>query len=357
MANKILIHGATNWGSSNFGDFIYADAAVRRVRMLDSEAEIRLAEPSDYFLKYLPDCSQSSFKDGDANLVIYIPGGYFGEGHGYRLRDEAVHFVRFFPVGIKSSYRKQNICVVGVGAGPISNCAMRWGIKRICNHAISLTVRDVESMEALESIGVNNAKIAFDPIVSLPINDWAISSPQLDAFELDDSKKTLLVHYNHSKDAAAVFAEALNRYVRNLPEPMNIVISSDQLLATEKELFDYFCSLIEFPVFKFTYDNPYEFITLLKACDYILTCKLHVGVIGMMLGASVICVAEHPEKTMRFYSHVGCPERCASLYSADSDAVFNLIRSHLDSPMPAIQKEDIDLAESSWRTIDDCLGM
>lgn len=354
---KVLIHGATNWGSSNFGDFIYAVAAMRRIHMVNSEAEMRLAEPSSYFQEYIPDYAKGDFKEKESDLVVYIPGGYFGEGHQYRLRDEMIHFIRFLPVGIRASYRKQKICVVGVGAGPISNCMLRLGIKRICGCATSLTVRDADSLNALESIGVHSARLVFDPIICLPLREWEAFSPQLENLNLDDSKKTLLVHYNHSKIGADLFAESVNRYVEQSSEPLNIIVSSDQVLATEDDLFNEFCTKIDFPVFKFKYDNPYEFITLLEACDYILTCKLHVGVVGMMLGSSVVCAAEHPEKTMRFYSHIGCPERCTSLYLSDPEVILGMMRDCFTKPMPSFSEEDLKLAESSWKTIDQCLGL
>lgn len=354
---KVLIHGATNWGSSNFGDFLYAIAAIKRIHEVDSEAEIRLAEPSDYFLKYIPEYAKSDFKEAESDLVVYIPGGYFGEGHQYSLRDQIIHFIRFLPVGIRASYRKQRICVVGVGAGPISNIALKRGIKRICNCATSLTVRDAESLCALEGIGVHGARLVFDPIICLPLRDWGVHSPQLDELNLDSTKKTLLIHYNHSRMGAALFAESVNQYIKQSTEQFNIIVSSDQILATENDLFDLFCEKIEFPVFRYKYDNPYEFITLLEACDCILTCKLHVGVVGMMLGLSVVCIAEHPEKTMRFYSHVGCPERCASLYDSSSKTVFNMMQDYINAPMPSFSKKDIDLAELSWKTLDQCLGL
>lgn len=352
---KILIHGATNWGSSNFGDYLYADATVRRIHKQDEKAEIRFAEPSDYFLKYLPEYAKCAFDEKDADLLVYIPGGYFGEGHGYGLRDKIIHFIRFLPVGIRASYRKQKICIVGIGAGPITFPALKWGIKRICNAAISLTVRDIESQNSLEAVGVTNAELVFDPIISLPLRDWSVPSVQLDAF--DGSRKTLLVHYNHSKVAAVVFADAVNRFVSESGEAFNVVVSSDQLLSTEDELFDLFSSKIDFPIFRYQYDNPYEFISLLDRCDYILTCKLHVGVVGMMLGASVVCAAEHPEKTKRYYSHIGCPERCVSLYDNGSEAIITLMQDNLGNSMPPFNKSDLDLAEAAWQSIDQSIGL
>lgn len=352
---KVLIHGATNWGSSNFGDYIYADATVRRIHNLDKNAEIRFADPSEYFTEYLPEYAKCSFKEKEADLLIYIPGGYFGEGHDYKLRDEIIHFIRFLPVGIRASYRKQEICIVGIGAGPITNPALKWGIKKICKNASCLTVRDVESLKALNDIGVKNASLVFDPIISLPLREWACPSEQLDL--LDASKKTLLVHYNHSKKAADIFADAVNRYIKESCEPLNVVVASDQLLSTEDELFDVFSKKIEVPAIRIKYNSPYEFITLLDKCEYMLTCKLHVGVVGMMLGSSVVCAAEHPGKTERYYAHVGCPQRCISLYDNDSDDVYDLMNSNFSLAMPSLGQDDLDLAETAWRTIDRSLGL
>lgn len=353
--HKILLHGATNWGSSNFGDYIYVDAAIRHIKSIAPESEIRIAEPSDYFLAHLPGFVQADFRESDADLVVYVPGGYFGEGHAYRFRDALIHFVRFMPVGIRAILRKQRICVVGIGAGPISNPLLKWGVKRICDYACSVSVRDRESLLALEGIGVKNVSLAFDPIVALPIRSWKKPLSQSFASRLDSNKRVLLVHYNHSKMAMEYFAHAVKSYMSTRSNTVSVVVMSDQLLDSEEELFSQFCELSGVDALRFRYDDPYEAISVIDSASCVLTCKLHVGVVATMLGSSVICAAEHPEKSKRFYKYIGCPERCFSLYETSSQGIADAMEKMFIIPMQPISPADIELASAAWDGVDLCL--
>ena len=348
---KILIHGATNWGSSNFGDFIYIEAVIRYLRSHFKGCIIKIAQPSDYFLKYITKDSYGDFHDSEADVFIYAPGGYFGEGHEYTKKDILIHFVRFFTVGLKAALTGKRIYILGIGAGPINNWLFRISIKIICKHSISISVRDKESFEALYKIGINNARIYFDPIIAIPLLKWAHNSEQLNKVIPSGKVKNILIHYNHSLLAMEYFAEAIKEFIKNREE-VNVIISSDQILPSENVLYDKFCKISGIKPFRYKYDNPYEFISLLQKCDTILTCKLHVGVVGMMLKKSVICAAEHPEKTKRFYEHMGCSERFVSLYKTNSAEITYLLHKFFNVKVDEISKADLENAQNVWHDLD-----
>lgn len=350
---KILIHGATDFNSSNFGDYLYVDGTIRRIKASRSDALIKIAKPSEYFLQHLPAFKQADFSNKDADLLIYAPGGYFGEGHSYRFRDILIHFWRFMPVGLAAVNRHQRILIVGVGAGPIKSRILRWSIKRICSHSEGVYVRDEESRNALTELGIKDVKLSFDPILVLPLSEWYK--------EFDISKLThktneiLLVHYNHSMHAMELFAKAVRDYVTQRKSDVTVIVSSDQLLDYEDRLYEQFCFISKVESIHYQYSDPYEFISLIRQCNKILTCKLHVGVVGHMLGASVICVAEHPEKSHRYYDRQGCPERCLSLYDVDYEETLSAMNSLFDASMPKFSEDILQLSESAWCAMDKSL--
>ena len=130
---------------------------------------------------------------------------------------------------------------------------------------------------------------------------------------------------------------------------------SDQLLDSEEELFSQFCELSGVDALRFRYDDPYEAISVIDSASCVLTCKLHVGVVATMLGSSVICAAEHPEKSKRFYKYIGCPERCFSLYETSSQGIADAMEKMFIIPMQPISPADIELASAAWDGVDLCL--
>lgn len=345
---KVLIHGATNWGSSNFGDFIYVEAIIRHLKDSKTCESLKIAQPSEYFLKYITKRKYENFKNSEADVLIYAPGGYFGEGHQYRIRDVIIHFIRFFVVGIIASLRGKKIFVLGIGAGPINNWLFKLAVKYICRNAYSISVRDKESYDALTEIGLGNITLNFDPIVSISLKDWAIENKKV---VLKTGCKNVLIHYNHSELAMKYFAEAIKKFCSE-HKNINVIVSSDQVLANEDILYRKFNEVSGIDAFKYKYDNPYEFISLIKMCDAVLTCKLHVGVVAMMFEKSVVCAAEHPEKTERFYKHIGCPERCVSLYETNSEEILHKLNIFFNEKKQFFSDEDLKKSSMVWDKLD-----
>ena len=83
---KILLHGATNWGSSNFGDFIYADKIAKHIRSRFPDAMVELAEPSDYFKQLMPFATTGKVDIKNADALITFPVDILGRGIPQELK-------------------------------------------------------------------------------------------------------------------------------------------------------------------------------------------------------------------------------------------------------------------------------
>ena len=70
---KILIHGATDQGSSNFGDFIYGNELFK---ICARNNNVCFDNPSEYVKKYIQGYSESmSIKMRRTDASIYIQEG------------------------------------------------------------------------------------------------------------------------------------------------------------------------------------------------------------------------------------------------------------------------------------------
>lgn len=352
MYKKILLHGATNCGSSNYGDFLYGYIVYHFFKQKNMDVEFY--QPSPFFLKYMEDCeSIIKFKKNKADLIVYIPGGYFGEGHKASLKENIIQFLRFMPLGIWTSYKKKAIIVMGIGAGPIKNTFMKFAIKKICNKAEFVTTRDKISYNELEKICPNaNITECGDLILTRKIDEKEIKTEPIKKIARLN-RKIILVHYNHNKEALKKFAEALNVFIKNNRD-YYIIVSADSILENEEENYKEFKKICKYESEHFIYNNPFEMTELLKLSNLVLTCKLHVGVVAALYEKSVVAAACHPEKTMRFYEQIDEPNRCVELGKIEPHQLANLLEEYKEKNIK-IKDEVIDKANKTWEILENFL--
>lgn len=353
MYKKILLHGATNCGSSNYGDFLYGYIVYHFFKHKNMDVEFY--QPSPFFIQYIEEYnSVIKFKKNKADLIVYIPGGYFGEGHKAKLKENIIQFLRFMPLGIWASYKKKPIIVMGIGAGPINNIFMKFAIKRICNNAKFVTTRDKISYDELKKICPKaNITECGDLILTRKLNEKGIKTEQIDKIARLN-KKIILVHYNHDKEALKKFAEAINIFINDNKDYF-VIVSADSILENEEEYYNEFRKIFKYESEHFVYNNPFEMTELLKLSDIVLTCKLHIGVVSALYEKSVVVAACHPEKTMRFYEQIDEANRCVELEKIESHQLANLLEEYKEKNIK-IKDEVIDEANKTWKLLENFLG-
>ena len=347
---KILLHGATNCGSSNFGDYLYGDAVYRYITRNYPNCQVQFYQPSRYFRKYIRNYREYGITPLTADLILYIPGGYFGEGHQPRFRDNLIHFLRFMPLGLFGVLFRKRIVILGIGAGPIKSLLLKFPIRLIGKRAKLLTVRDPESLQALQIIGLDNTRLTGDLILALNPEEYAEDSGQLQKIkEQCGSQKILFIHYNHSREAMEKFAAAIIRFKQS-NETYRFVIGADSILVNEDQLFSEFTQRTGMQCTHYRYNSPYELTRMLMMADAVLTCKLHVGVMASLLGKSVVCIAEHPEKTFRCYRQIAHTERFVSLYDTQPEMIASMLNNYCDTPLQ-VPKAEIERSKQNWNLL------
>lgn len=355
MKKNILLHGATNFGSSNYGDFIYGDIIYRY--FFDKGYNVCFYQPSSFFKENIykySDNSEIKFLSND--LYVYIPGGYFGEGHNAKFKDNFIQFIRFIPFGLKASLFHKKLIVLGVGAGPLNNFFMRNGVKLIANRSELITVRDHESYECLKKLSSNENIIECGDLILTYkpqfIDKNSFSKQLNNIVDTKNDYKYCLIHYNHDSIALEKFAIAINSFAKNNPN-YKFIVTADCIL--EDDGFDKFRHICNAELIHYEYSNPYELSTLISFCDLVLTCKLHVGVVACLLGKSVISVACHYEKTKRFYEQINESERCIPLYSCIPEDIVNIMNIYYNKNIN-IPQNVIDCASLTWKFLDKYMG-
>lgn len=349
---NFILHGATDMRSSNYGDFLYGYIIYNYLKNIYPNSKIDFYNPSDYFIKYLS-LSNDDQTDWDSyDYAIYIPGGYFGEGHQARFRDNLIQYFRFMIFGLKAIKNHRKILVLAIGAGPINSFLMKNSIRKIISNSSFVTVRDHESYDALVNLKTEAIiKESFDLIITQSYDFDIKSEKNSKLFKQIEDKKVLLVHYNHSEVALKKFANAVNKFIENNDDYI-VVVTSDCILKNETQLFAKFKELIKHTVLLYEYDSPYEFTEFLKSVDLVLTCKLHLGVISCMFNKSVIVAAVHPEKTKRFYKTIKEEKRCISVFDCTDDDIYELLETYKSKniTIPTNVKEK---AKITWSMLDE----
>ncbi|MDD2268372.1 MAG: polysaccharide pyruvyl transferase family protein [Eubacteriales bacterium] len=353
MKKLIVLHGATNCKSSNYGDYLYGELIYKYLK--EKSYNVIFYQPSDFFKKHIPGYTGICGRKNPA-AVLYVPGGYFGEGHNASFRENIIHFLRFMPLGIWASFRHTPMAVIGVGAGP-NNCRLlTYGVKRICNHSEFVSVRDNISYEAIKVLCPKaNLYNCSDLIVSsLPYLRQNNTKQISEIIKSRGNRKILLIHYSNNRLALSLFAKAAKAFIKSHPDYF-VVVSSDSCLENEYELFSRFKEIFGEACGHFNYDDPAEFTALLQQADMVLTCKLHVGVVSCCYGKSVIAAACHPEKTKRFYEQISTPDRCVSLFETTTDELSQLLEKFYLAQI-RIPDSLINKAQMSWTLLDNFLN-
>lgn len=313
---KILIVGATY--SNNFGDMLFAKMIADTLYM---DNEIKFYKLSEFAKNFVGEEKISDFKNAEADALVYMPGGFFGDRHVTSLIVTLYWFVRYFPIGLSFAFKGKPILVLGVGAGPCKYWIMRRIIQYICSRSKRVIVREEDSRDFLKTLGINS-EVTSDLAQLISRYDFK------DIPLKKNNKKKLLVHVNQNQNVASVIIPAVKKFYSKHKEDYSIVLASDQVCANESIIFEQLLDFARDDVELYRYKDPLELCSVISQCDVVVSYKLHVGIVACSFGKSVIAVPEHYKKVERYYKHIGYPERVLPFYLAESSTVFDLIERY-----------------------------
>lgn len=363
---RVIIHGATN--GSNFGDFLFADIFYKKISSINKNGKTLFFEfpkygIGDFFRKNMR--YNKKMKIGDlikADLLVYMSGGYFGE-RTPSIKESLIRFVRYMPIGILFKIKRKPILIIGVGGGPISNKYLRKIMCSIMNYAKVITVRDEVTANYFKKYGVSNKLIVTSDtaqIIKPEMLPQLDSDVKKDIKELFKGKKIIFLHAIASKDGGEFFAEKVIRPLNNFllkHKEYGVIIGFDQKSSKSIKDLTLKKKLQCDTVYCYDYKNPWQLVSLLNEVNMIITPKLHVGIVGATLSKSVLSFPIHSEKTKRYYSQIGVPERSVSLKQLTDKMAEDMLEKYHDKniilPQTVIQaaSKNLEILEEEIRNL------
>lgn len=323
---KILVVGATY--IDNFGDMLFAKMIADA---LDEKCEFRYYLLSDFAQNFVGANRISNFDLNVADALVYMPGGFLGDRHDTSLITTWRWFRRYFPIGIKFARKKKPILFLGVGAGPCKYTIMKKIIKYVCKRSQKIIVRESDSQEFLNSIGIKST-VTSD--LAQLITDYELPEMNLDF----GSKKKFLIHVNQNEVILEKIIPAIRKFYEKHKEEYSLVVASDQRCPNDYKIFDKLNTIAENDVYYYKYTDPMELCKVITKCDTVLTYKLHMGIVSCAYGKSVVAIPEHYKKVERYYKQIGYSERVLPFYLAESDSIYELIEKYHDKPITIPEK-------------------
>lgn len=333
---KVLIHGAVN--GSNFGDCLYAQIYNEYIKGLGQNIEPyfwsnRIWGASEH-LKSLSDIKTTN-KLSDIDLLLYMPGGYFGDAPtAYRRIKLYFRYLKIAESFIKS---KKNIIISGVGGEFVESDFLLKKMCSIINHSCLTTVRNERTANFFSDKTTEKIYSLFDPILQirnmnlppLPNNVTTI----IEECNKTDKKKIFL-HVNskdiRNKEFETRVIPALNNYLSN--NKAHVFVGTDYCTSNKIDDLNIY-NVINSEKSVVNYNSPLELCSFLRNCDFIITSKLHVGVVSSVMEKSVLSFAIDPTKTKTFYDDIKQSERSVSLYDCTEEQAYYMILKYANVPI------------------------
>lgn len=333
---KILIHGCIC--TTNFGDALFAKLFYETLNTKNNEVDF-LSAPhigiSDFFRKEIGyDKHVGFFKVLHSDVLVMMSGGYLGDDT-FSLKNSIMRYIRYyFLTGVFQLLRKP-VYFVGVGGGPLYSKWLQRIVANVLNKAKYISVRDKETYDYMIEYGVKN-KMVITSDTALVLTSDAIDTKKLSENALT-GEKYLFFHYVSKKSLEQKIAEnvipAINKFLIE-HENYKVIFGCDEVKNIEDMLSSSCYKLLpEGRVILNEYIGVKQLCEVLNSVDFIITPKLHVGIVGAALNKSVISFPIHREKTERFYRQIQQGGRSLHLDKLTTEIAYDKINEYYDKPI------------------------
>lgn len=330
---KILLSGATS--GTNFGDFLFAQIFYDIVSKMIGNENTYFCDNnfvmSEFFKKNLNYNKKCKVKEMDA--LIFISGGYFcGDDKG--IKDYTIRFLRYFVVGLLFCFSKKPIVIIGNDIGAINNSFLLKCAKKILNSADLISVRNIESVQYLKQYHITTDYFVTSDTAQVLESGYI--KDYTPPFEIRPDKKYLFFHIftNIKKNRETVYRliPPVLQFLEKNSE-YELVVGCDQYEEFQDEVLEDIKKEINKKVILYKYEKPLELFELLNHMDYIITPKLHVGIVGCSLGKSVLSFSVHTQKIERYYKQINEVERSIPLEKCSEKTVIERLNKYKNVPV------------------------
>lgn len=332
---NILLHGAIN--GSNFGDCIFADLFYNSIKYAFPNDNVFFVETFPFGISEFL-CKKLNYNKGgvdinDMDVLVYISGGYFGEGKKNILQSIRRYF-RYFKIANYFIKNKKVICVVGLEIGPIHFKFLQNVILKILQSSKLIIVRNKESQDYCVKLGINSALLSSDTALAIKNYNYYLTkvSKNIDSL-FACTKKAIFLHIQPNDKIDDLFVTKVVNPLINFIKSNNeyyIIFGSD---GVEKK--DFKANKIQklFSSNKvyaehFIYESYWDLCYLLSKVEIVITRRLHVGIIGCLYKKVVFSIPIHEYKTERFYRQIGYESHCYAYHKLTPEIMTDFLINH-----------------------------
>lgn len=329
-----VVHGS--YFSNNFGDTLLVKLMCDELASLVGKENVYLAiegnklEQMAIGYPVLP-----KEKRTEVQYLIYAGGGYFGEPprSGLRLLKWYIRNYNRHIVWLKD-FKKAKIGVFGVGYGPLSLPFLRNILSSPLIKAEVVLFRDKESLSYFNSYN-RKASVKTDVCT-----DFALS------IHASNNERQNIVALHLPVVSLEKIEEILEAIKDSSYSDFDIDFISDgdsQFSAEYKSSLEKILSYLEIKnAVSFTkYTDIDELISRLSIYRFVITSKLHVGIVTTALGGKVISLPWH-SKTVRLYRQLGVENFCMPLEEFEKHRLKDKVES-IESFKPNSQYIDFGI--------------
>ena len=349
---NVVLHGFLH--GANFGDLLFAHLFYRACQSAGCGAVdfwqtpwYGIGERCRKEIGY--ETRKGLFSCLRADAFVLISGGCFGYGEEDRVRRwkkrMCLHLKRYMrfvlPARIFQLMGKP-VYVLGVGGGPLAPSWFRAALVRMLNRAAVIHVRDEETGRCLVAYGVKvPVRVTTDTanVIDGRMVPELVDGAALEAFAA--GRRLMFVHL----DPRGFLND---RFVENVLPGLLAFLDGHTEYAVAVG-FDDYCGgdaesnlrgqeavhLLQrrHKVFFFDYCDCWQMCAFLNRVDFVVTTKLHVGVLAAALGKSVLSFPLVFEKTARYYRQIGEIDRCRPLQAVTPEDVRMLCERYHNRPV------------------------
>lgn len=336
MSKKLIsLHGA--YHPNNYGDVLILAIQAKWINEILSNHEVVLPYATNVYRDEIKPSTNRGLRGLiDSEKLIYGSGGYLGEPNSGKIRWGFSFFKKHFVPSFIFRLLDKPYAIIGTGVGPITNSLTKYEVKKIANNASVIAIRDEESKEFLEKIGIEESKIHVTVDVALSLKKEDINKEATEKIKKLTSISGILygIHIGvdrNSKQFGEKVEKIFNDVLRFLNENPDIqpVLIIDNDNSQQNEAVEYLSKKISQKCIVYKHDNIWETTALLSELDFVVTNKLHVGIVSYALGTIPISLPSH-QKTVRFYKQINREDLCIRLEDLKDNDLYKMMKKTLN---------------------------
>lgn len=300
-------------GINNFGDELLTEMYHSWIREAVPGVEVvHLSIPQ---IGRLSQSQVASLRS--AGSLIFTGGGYFADGdvgsrhvlrkHLRALRNRQV----YWPVFQAAQRGAVSVAVFGLEVGPLANPFYRRSVRRILTGARTVVVRNKQSEVAVKQLCGRAKSVSVHMDAALAVATTQIATKVPDRRYSSDGTTRVGLHIHSLRDEREITAyreivDLIRQHVS--PAETRFYYIHDQRkrdrhpgrsIRTERVV------KAEYPdVVSISYDSARETVQRVAELDFLVTTKLHMGIVARSLGVPVLATGRHP-KIGRFFESIG----------------------------------------------------